>query len=116
MQARRGVLAIGFAAAMLLATALSALADSDATPEERCAAAKLRAVGKSVQIRLGCIARGTVSLDFDPDACLDKASALLAAAFAKAESRGVCGTTGDAADWEIEAQDFADTAEGSLVP
>jgi len=115
MQVRRGALTIGFAAAMLLATAVSALADSDATPEERCAAAKLRAVGKSVQIRLGCIARGTVSLDFDPDTCLDKASALLAAAFAKAE-KGVCATAGDAADWETEAQDFADTAESSLVP
>jgi hypothetical protein len=115
MQVRRGLLAIGLAAGLLLGWAAVSAADSDATPEERCAAAKLRAVGKTVQLRLSCIARGTVSLDFDPDTCLLKAQAQLVAAFAKAE-KGECATLEDAGDWELEAQDFVDTVEIDLAP
>lgn len=115
MQLHKGVLATILATGLLVAWATTSIAASDASPEERCAAAKLRAVGKSVQVRLGCIARGTVSIDFDPDTCLEKASALFAVAFAKAE-RNDCATVGDAEDWELEIQDFVDGVDASLAP
>lgn len=110
----KGGLAAALLAGLLWSGVATALA-GDATPEERCAAAKMRAVGKSVQLRLGCIARGTVNIDFDVDMCLLKAEAVLANSFAKAEN-GTCTTTGDAGDWELTVQDFIDNAELVLTP
>lgn len=110
----RGKLAAALVVGLFWSGATVAFA-GDSTPQERCAAAKMRAVGKSLQLRLGCIARGTVNIDVDVEMCLLKAQALLANAFAKAEN-GTCTTVGDAGDWELEVQDFVDTAELQLTP
>lgn len=109
-----GSIAAAVIAALLVVGAATAFA-GDATPEEKCSAAKTRAVGKNIQIRLGCVAKGTVNIDFDPDLCIEKAQMALAAAFARAEA-GTCTTIDDEADWELMVQDFVDSAELDLAP
>jgi hypothetical protein len=64
-----------------------------------CQAAKLMAAGKNAKCLLALQAKGATSGFVDPDrlqACRDK----MAAAFQKAEARGSCSTTGDAASVE----------------
>lgn len=89
-----------------------------ADPDEKCAAKKMRAIGKSINMRLGCIAAGTLSLDFDPDACLQRAEANFAKAFAKAElvGAGECPTEGDVHDREADIDDFVDSVAIDLFP
>jgi hypothetical protein len=89
-----------------------------ADPDEVCAAKKMRAVAKSVMMRLNCIAKGTTSLDFDPEPCLARAPLVLATAFAKAEAAadGECPTEGDAGAMEEAVQDLVDEAALSIFP
>jgi Glycoside-hydrolase family GH114 len=64
-----------------------------------CQGAKLMAAGKNAKCLYALEAKGAISGFVDPDrvqACRDK----MAAAFEKAEARGSCGTTGDAASIE----------------
>lgn len=106
---------------LLLATALAlglCTAALAADPDEKCAAKKMRSVGKTVRVRLACIATGTVNLDFDPDACIAKAQASFAKAFAKAEAAGAgeCPTEGDVEEKEAEVQDLVDSVSIDLFP
>lgn len=83
-----------------------------ATTRSRCAAAKLAATGKKVKTKLGCQARAAGR----GPACLTQAEAHFAAAFAKAERRPPCLTTGDAADVEELVDDLVDDVVVALPP
>jgi len=81
---------------ILAAVALAASPCDAATAGQRCAAAKLKAVGTAAQGVLACRAvaasRGTA---VDP-ACIDKHHAKHAKGFTRAEAKGGCATDGDA--------------------
>src|SRR4029453_10104087 len=66
----------------------------------RCAAAKLKATGKKAKTKIGCHAKATARGVTVDAACLAMAEARFVAAFAKAESRPPCLTSGDAASVE----------------
>ena len=64
----------------------------------KCASSKLKAAGTKAMGKLLCNAKAaTKNIPVDPD-CLGKAGANLMKAFAKAEKKGGCVTTGDAGD------------------
>jgi hypothetical protein len=81
----------------------------------RCAAAKLKATGKKAKTKLSCHAKATGrGLAVEP-ACLARAETRFEAAFAKAEARPPCLTTGDAAAVESLVDDLvADAVAGIL--
>lgn len=85
---------------------LAALAPAAGTPDQKCAAAKLKATGKKAAAKLKCQAKAVkagVAIDVT---CLAKAEAKFAAAFAKAEAKGGCATVGDAAAVESAVDAF----------
>jgi len=61
-----------------------------------CVVTKLRATAKELKAKIRCHARATRGGGAPDPACLDRAEGSLSAAFAKAELRGACATTGDA--------------------
>jgi len=63
-----------------------------------CVVAKLRATGATVKARIKCHVRASHGGGAPDPACLDAAERSLSARFAKAELRGDCATTGDAAN------------------
>src|SRR5690349_10760474 len=81
--------------------ALCALVAGAAAAEtSRCTAAKYRAASRKFASKVKCFAHAAAKgVDVD-DACLAKAEAPFAAAFATAELRGDCLTVGDSADVE----------------
>lgn len=87
------------AVALLLLAATGALAATE--PASICAIAKQKAAALKLSGKLKChgaaIKKG-VAVDGD---CLDKVETKFVDAFAKAESRGGCATTGDADDIEL---------------
>jgi hypothetical protein len=96
---------------LLFATALSLMfgpaprARAGATPAEQCAAAKQKAAGKKTAAKIACYAAATskgVVVDQD---CLTKADMKFMAAFTKAETKGGCVTSGDAASVEAMVND-----------
>jgi plastocyanin len=88
----RTILLLGVAAAV----ATGAPADAKPTPLAKCQSAKLKASAKLAAAKLGCQAKAAAKLEAVDPACLQKADAALAKSFTKAESKGGCGTTGDA--------------------
>ena len=67
------------------------------TPADTCAAAKLTAASKKAVAKLACWGKAVkMSVPVD-DACLAKADQRFTAAFAAAEAKGGCRTTGDVA-------------------
>jgi hypothetical protein len=75
---------------------------SSAPAASSCTASKLTAAGKNSAIELNCEAKAARVDAVVDGACLDKASENLAAAFSRAESKGGCGSSGDAL--EVEAR------------
>jgi hypothetical protein len=68
------------------------------TPAQVCAGAKLKATGKAAGARVTCHAKAAQKgIAADP-ACLAKADTKLTDAFARAEAKGGCATTGDVDD------------------
>jgi hypothetical protein len=76
----------------------------------RCAAAKLKATGKKSKTKLGCHAKAVKQGGTVDPACLSKAEARFVAAFAKAEARPPCLTTGDSVEVEDLVDDLVDGA------
>jgi len=70
-------------------------ATSPPTRTEPCVVAKLRAVGKVLKAEIKCHVRQSGNGGAADQACLDRAERSLSSAFAKAELRGDCATTGD---------------------
>jgi hypothetical protein len=85
------------AALLLLARGVPA-----ATPADTCAAAKLTAASKKTVSKLACYGKAIKKGIPVDSACLTKAEQKFTTAFAKAEAKGSCRTTGDAA--QVEAQ------------
>ncbi len=85
------------------------------TPAKKCDAAKRAAAGKDLACRLVCTAKATIkglpSDDPTQVACLAGCSTKFSAAFAKAEQRGGCQTTGDAGNVETHLDAFLATLE-----
>ncbi len=96
---RRAHLAIGPVLAVLL---LLATVEGASTPADKCAAAKLVAAGKKTGSKLACYGKAAKKGVTVDDACLGKAEQKFTAAFAKAEAKGSCRTTGDAAAIEAD--------------
>jgi hypothetical protein len=97
-----GVLAGVVVLAIVAAT--SARAATHASPAQKCDAAKRAAAGKDVACRIACTAKAAIK-GLPPDdptllACLAKCDTRFSTAFARAEKKGGCPTTGDAAKVE----------------
>lgn len=103
-------LALTLAATLVILTvASSALAAAD--PANTCAAAKQKAAAQKFSNKVKChgvAIKKAVAVD---PACLAKAEAKFETAFAKAEAKGGCSTTADAAAIEL----MIDTALGDLL-
>ncbi len=99
--------------ALLALRAASALA---ADPGERCAAAKMRAVGQKAKARLQCYARALVQ-GAGPDAgCLSQVENRFATRWAKIEMLGGCATVGDEASIESSVDGFVSDIVAALPP
>ncbi len=96
---RLGPAATGLWLATLVATpTLYAATD----PAAGCAAAKRKAVGKCAFETLKCHAEAARRRAFVEPRCRERAEAKLAQAFARAEQRGGCATSGDAGALQAE--------------
>jgi hypothetical protein len=99
-----------------LAVAAAAVAEAGPTPAQKCTGSKLKATGKKAAAKLKChekaVKKGVAA---DPD-CLAKAEEKFADAFAKAEAKGGCLTTGDAGSVEGLVDTFVDDAVAALDP
>lgn len=83
---------------------------------ERCAAAKLHAAGQKATGQLRCHARGLVGGGGADAACLAKAEAKFASAWARIEGHGGCATTNDATSVEQRVDAFVDGLVAALPP
>jgi hypothetical protein len=81
------------AAAIVLALLASDASAAVSTPEQRCARAKLLAAAGEARDRFACVRRDLSSGSYP--GCFAAAARRRAAAFARAEARGGCATTGD---------------------
>lgn len=86
------------------------------SPAQRCASAKLKAAAKYAASRLRCHERAVLRGVGTEPLCLQKAEDKFAAAFAKADLKGGCFTTGDAAAVRALADSFVEAAVGALEP
>src|SRR5262245_28715349 len=108
MRRRSGVL---LRTRLLLAMSLAVLvsapgARAATTPEQKCAAAKLKAVKRKVNAERRCQKAALAKAVAVAASCLAKAQEKFADAFAKAESKGGCKTEGDAVDVQESAELF----------
>ena len=83
-------------------------ADGAATRAERCTVAKLKAANKEVAAKLRCYEKAVVEGKRVSSACLLAADDHFLVAFAKAELKGGCATTGDQAALEDRVDKFVD--------
>ncbi len=81
-------------------------ADGAATRAERCAVAKLKAANKKVAAKLRCYEKAVVEGKRVASTCLLAADDHFLVAFAKAELKGGCATTGDHAEVEDRVDGF----------
>src|SRR4051794_29017889 len=106
--------------AVLLACAatafLSVPARAAATAGQRCAAAKVKAVATDAAGILVCASKGAAHGIAADGACVDKQRVKLATAFSRAEAKGSCATTGDAAALTTLVDDFVGAVVGDLPP
>lgn len=79
---------------LVLLTATGGAALARATPAQKCALKKIKAVAKKAQLKLKCYAKAAVKGAVDPK-CIAKAEAKFDKLFTKAESKGGCATSGD---------------------
>ncbi len=101
---------------VVVSVALSVLAgvraaDGAATRAEKCAVAKLKATNKKVAATLRCYEKAVVGGRRVGSACLLAADDHFLVAFAKAELKGGCATTGD----QTELEDRVDTFVAGLL-
>jgi hypothetical protein len=93
---------------VVVSVALSVLAGvraaDGATRAEKCAVAKLKAANKKVAAKLRCYEKAVVEGKRVSSACLLAADDHFLVAFAKAELKGGCATTGD----QVEVEDRVD--------
>lgn len=102
-------------AGLWLATVITAPTPDAATdPAAGCAAAKRKAVGKCAFETLKCYAEAARRGAFVEPRCRERAEARLAQAFARAEQRGGCATSGDAGVLQAEVDVFVEGVVAAL--
>jgi hypothetical protein len=109
----RTVAFLSTAAVVVLTAADAAAAPS---PAARCAKAKLAAVAAAAKATLRCKGRAIVRADPVDPACLTTAQESLAKAFERAEAKGGCASTSDAAALQDDVDLFANLAFLKLAP
>jgi len=83
------------------------LAEAAVTPAQKCAATKVAAAGKKAAARLICAKDFILTGDGSREAaCLTKADQIFSTAIQRAEAKGGCVVTGDAATLEIDVDGF----------
>ncbi|HLK10858.1 MAG TPA: hypothetical protein VKW76_05720 [Candidatus Binatia bacterium] len=103
--------------AILVALALGgSAAGKRPTRAERCAAAKVGAAARRFAGELRCYQRAITAGGVLRAACLAKATQAFTAAFAAAEGRGGCATTGDAAAVGAQADAAVTAVVSALTP
>jgi hypothetical protein len=110
MRDRPGTLLVGFFAALLL---LSGVARAYGP---NCAPAKLRAAGKKATMKIACYRRALQSGSSLDTNCIARAEERFVRAFAAADARGGCATTGDAGDVEAIVDQFVADLVAKLTP
>lgn len=91
---------------LILLIALAAPVTALDAPGRKCAAAKLKATAKKTLAKFKCTAKGVAKdIAVDP-ACFAKAETKFSEAFAKAEAKGGCATSGDALITEYWVDSF----------
>jgi hypothetical protein len=80
--------------------------DGAATRAEKCAVAKLKAANNKTSAKLRCYEQAVAGRKPVASACLVAADDHFAVAFAKAELKGGCATTGDQAEVEDQVDRF----------
>jgi hypothetical protein len=98
---------------VVVSVALSVLAgvraaDAAGTRAEKCAVAKLKAANKSVAAKLRCHEKAILAGKRVGSNCLLAADDRFLVAFAKAELKGGCATTGDQAALQDRVDSFVD--------
>jgi hypothetical protein len=93
---------------------VSATAHGETTPPNKCAGAKIKACGKKAACLLSLLAKNASKGDPIPADKRQKCLAQFSGAFAKAESKGGCLTTGDAGDLEDKVDIAADGTGSTL--
>jgi len=85
--------------------------------EDKCAGAKIKAAGKKTAAVLSCYAKAVSKGTPLDSGCIAKADGKLTSAFSKAEAKGGCNTTGDAAAIETKIDSCtADVADDLTGP
>ena len=95
-----------------LMTPMQGFVRAAATPQDKCAAAKMKAAAKKAACQLLIDAKATVK-GGTPD--YSKCTATFTAAFAKVEATGGCATTGDAASIERSVDEYVNGVFVSLA-
>jgi len=107
-------------ALIVLATsfATAAVADAAGTPGQECASRKIKAAGKKAACLLSLDARVAKGAAADPakvQKCKDQLGDPARGAFAKAEAKGGCLTSGDATAIENKVDAFVDDVDTALA-
>ena len=110
MRRRSGSLLVGLVVGLLLCSGVARAYAPNCTP------AKLRAAAKKATTKVACYRRALQSgASLDPN-CIAKAEERFLRAFASAEARGGCITTGDADDVEAIVDQFIADLLAQLTP
>jgi len=94
-----------------LAAGVPGPASAKPSPAQKCAAAKMKAAAKKLSAKLACHQTALLHGGAPSATCLAHATSAFTLAFARAEAKGGCAVTGDAASVEAEI----DTIVTSLV-
>ena len=106
------LLALSFAACILAAP----VAFAASTPAQKCSGSKIKATSKKASAKLKCHEKAILKgVAVDPE-CLAKAEEKFTDAFAKAQAKGGCLTTGDTGSIEALVDSFVDDSVAALNP
>jgi plastocyanin len=95
---------------------VTALPDGGTKPGGKCTASKANASAKYASAELLCHAKAAMKgVGVDAE-CIEKAEAAFEKAFAKAEQKGDCATTGDVDALDATADEFVDDVLADLTP
>ena len=100
----------------LVAVVSAPLARAASSPEQKCALAKLKAATKKANAELKCQKKALATGQSVDPACLAKAQAKFAQAFANAEAKGGCKAEGDAPQVQDTVELFVDDVVTALGP
>lgn len=94
----------------------ASVAQAAPSPAQKCAAAKLKATSSLATAVIACKSKAVLAGSSVDDLCLSKAESKFGGAFAKAESKGGCATSGDADPVLGIVDAYADSLGAALDP